>query len=164
MTEKHVFTRREFLRTAALVSAGVTLPAFLARSVALAGGESELRNGLALPGFKDDRVLVVLQLGGGNDSLNTIIPYADDAYYRARRRIGVPKKRIITEGDHLGFHEKLKALKGLYDDGKVAPDTAAEAVQLTQVDLRHSVAVLGGAAVPFGGVGVALRQAETAPI
>jgi uncharacterized protein (DUF1501 family) len=69
---------------------------------------------------KDGSILVVLQLAGGNDGLNTIVPYADDAYYKARPIIGIPKASVIPINDYIGFHPKLTGLKGLYDEGHLA--------------------------------------------
>lgn len=106
-----VYTRREFLRTSAIVSAGLTLPAFLTGWRGFAGAGDPAVG---------DRVLVVVQLGGGNDGLNTVVPFADDAYHRARPTLGLPKSRVLPLDDLLGFHEKLAALKSLYDDGQVS--------------------------------------------
>lgn len=105
-------SRRSFLKSAALFSSIGVAPEFLVRA---ASGASP-----AIQGFKDDRVLVVLQLGGGNDGLNTIVPSSDDAYYRARPTIGLKKERLIRISDELSMNDKLAKLKGLYDDGKLA--------------------------------------------
>jgi uncharacterized protein (DUF1501 family) len=65
-------------------------------------------------------VLVVLQLSGGNDFMNTVIPYGDPLYYEFRRTVGVAQDRVLKIDDHLGFHPALGPIKGLYDQGKVA--------------------------------------------
>ena len=58
---------------------------------------------LAAQGKPDGKILVVLELSGGNDGLNTLVPYGDDAYYRRRPNLGVPKKELRTIDDHFGF-------------------------------------------------------------
>ena len=69
---------------------------------------------------KDGPILIVLQLAGGNDGMNTVIPYADDAYYRARPVIGIPKDTVIKLNDYIGLNPKLAGLKGLYDEGHLS--------------------------------------------
>jgi uncharacterized protein (DUF1501 family) len=105
-------SRRSFLKGAALFSSIGLAPEFLVRA---ASGATP-----AIQGFKDDRILVVLQLSGGNDGLNTIVPSSDDAYYRARPRIGLKKERLLRLTDDLSLNDKLAPFKGLYDDGKLA--------------------------------------------
>ncbi len=51
----------------------------------------------------DGKILVVLELSGGNDGLNTLVPYGDDAYYKLRPNLGIPKKELRTIDDHFGF-------------------------------------------------------------
>lgn len=118
---KYLFTRRDFLKSAAIASAGAFMPAFLANTLRAAVPEGALlRAGQPIPGFKDDRILVMLQMGGGNDGLNTVIPYGDDTYYKARPNLGVAKKDVLRVDDYTGLHAGLKDLKALYDDGRVA--------------------------------------------
>jgi len=62
----------------------------------------------------------VLELSGGNDGLNTLVPYGDDAYYRLRPKIGVPKKQIRPIDDHFGFNRGMVGFERLYKDGKLA--------------------------------------------
>ena len=85
------FTRRAFLGVGGsgllLASAAATIPAFLARS---AMGMASPLGLSSLAGVPQDRVLVVIQLAGGNDGLNTVVPFGDAAYYRARPTIGIP--------------------------------------------------------------------------
>ena len=69
---------------------------------------------------KKDPVLVVLQLSGGNDYFNTVIPYTDPLYRDNRPAVGVAEERIIPIDDKVGFHPSLGPIKGLYDQGKVA--------------------------------------------
>ena len=67
-----------------------------------------------------ERILVVVELTGGNDGLNTVVPYGDDEYYRVRPRIGVRKQDAIAITDAAGFHPSLAGFERLYRDGKMA--------------------------------------------
>src|SRR5215510_4259610 len=67
-----------------------------------------------------DPVLVVVQLSGGNDAVNTVIPYGDPNYYDERPALGVPANQVLALSDHVGFHPAMGPLKQLYDEGKVA--------------------------------------------
>src|SRR5277367_7080686 len=58
----------------------------------------------AAPAPKPGRILVVVELSGGNDGLNTVVPYGDDAYYRARPTIGIKPSETIKLNDHFGLH------------------------------------------------------------
>jgi uncharacterized protein (DUF1501 family) len=66
------------------------------------------------------RILVVVELSGGNDGLNTVVPYGDDAYYRARPRIGIKPARLRKLDDHFGFQYTMAGLERLYKDGHMA--------------------------------------------
>lgn len=69
---------------------------------------------------KDDTILVVLQMAGGNDGLNTIVPYADDVYYRSRPKLGLPANKILKLNSYAGLNGKLGELKRLFDDGHLS--------------------------------------------
>jgi uncharacterized protein (DUF1501 family) len=69
---------------------------------------------------KKDPVLVVLQLTGGNDFLNTVIPYADPLYYVNRPSVGIPQDQVLPIDDRFGFNSAMNLIKDLYDQGKVA--------------------------------------------
>ena len=64
--------------------------------------------------------LVVLQLTGGNDALNTIVPYGDGLYYDNRRTVRIAQEDVLPIDNHFGFHPALKAIKPFWDDGKMA--------------------------------------------
>ena len=66
---------------------------------------------------KDGNILLIIQLGGGNDGLNTVIPYTNDAYYENRPTLAVKKTDVLTLNDTLALHPILKGFKALYDDG-----------------------------------------------
>src|ERR1700694_4930283 len=65
-------------------------------------------------------VLVVIQMGGGNDGLNTVVPYADDAYHNVRPVIRVAENTVLKIDDHIGLNPALAGLNELYKDGRVA--------------------------------------------
>src|SRR5262245_60212368 len=67
-----------------------------------------------------DRVLVLLQLSGGNDGLSTVVPYADDAYHRSRKTTRIRPEEVLKLDDRVGLNPSLKSLKALYDKGSVA--------------------------------------------
>jgi uncharacterized protein (DUF1501 family) len=113
-------TRREFLRTTILGSAlSYTVPAFLADTfAALHAGAAD--SATQITTGKDATILVVLQMAGGNDGLNTVVPYANDFYHRARPKIGLTADKIIRVNDDIGFHGALGGFKNLYDSGNLA--------------------------------------------
>ena len=113
-------TRRKFLRTSLLGGAvSLTLPVFLEKTF-LTLDAMAADSAVQTPTGKDGPILVVLQLAGGNDGLNTVIPYGDDAYFRARPKIGIPASQVLKVSDYIGFNPKLSGLRGLYDQGNLA--------------------------------------------
>ncbi len=120
MNESTLHTRRQFLRTGVLGGAiSWTLPVFLENTF-LALDASAADSLLQSATGKDGPILVVLQLAGGNDGLNTVIPYADDAYHIARPRIGIRGDNALKISDQIAFNAKLPGLRGLYDSGDLA--------------------------------------------
>ena len=75
---------------------------------------------LSLAATTTDRVVVLVELAGGNDGLNTVIPFEDDRYHRLRPTLRVGKGQVLTLDDQLGFHPALSELHELYEDGRVA--------------------------------------------
>lgn len=110
-------SRREFVRKG-LYGLGImsAMPALLSQtSVALAIE--------ALIGDKEkhpNRILVVAELTGGNDGLNTVVPYKDDEYYRSRPVLAVPERTVRKINDELGFHPSLDGFERVYKDGHMA--------------------------------------------
>jgi uncharacterized protein (DUF1501 family) len=68
----------------------------------------------------DDRILVIVELSGGNDGLNTVVPHGDDAYYRHRPGLGIPKDQLLSIDDHFGFNPGMLGFKRLWDSGDLA--------------------------------------------
>ena len=105
--------RRAFItRGLAIVGGGAVMPAAFVRAVFAEGtpdGVSSAR-----------RTLVVLQLGGGNDGLNTVVPYTDRAYYDARPRLAIAPETALPLDGNFALHPSMSALKTLYDRGRVA--------------------------------------------
>ena len=69
---------------------------------------------------KKDPILVVIQLTGGNDYLNTVIPYGNPRYYDNRPNVGIPQEQVLPIDDQFGFNPAMSPVKELYDQGKVA--------------------------------------------
>ncbi len=67
-----------------------------------------------------ERILVVIQLGGGNDGLNTVVPYLNDLYYKMRPLLGQKKDSLLKIDDEFGFHGSLEGFKTLFDAGKLS--------------------------------------------
>ncbi|HVT90677.1 MAG TPA: DUF1501 domain-containing protein [Tepidisphaeraceae bacterium] len=109
----HLSTRRVFLhRGMSLLAVSATIPTFLDNTMMALGADTSR---VQQPTGKDGKILVVVQLSGGNDGLNTIIPFADDVYYRSRSNIAHDAKTVIKLDDYVGLHPNLKPLRDLMD-------------------------------------------------
>ncbi len=100
--------RRNFLKTSALASTSVLVPSFLSATQALRTLSS-----------RSGKNLVIIQLSGGNDGLNTIVPYRNDIYFQSRPSLAIPANEVIRVADELGFNPALEALRPLYDAGEM---------------------------------------------
>jgi uncharacterized protein (DUF1501 family) len=113
-------TRREFLRGTVLTGAlSWTVPSFLASTFSALQAEAADQTTQTVTG-KDGTILVILQMAGGNDGLNTVVPFANDHYRKARPRLGVPEKQLLKLNDDLAFHANLAGFKELYDAGQLS--------------------------------------------
>ena len=92
----------------ALLGAGLALPFGAIRAAVPAEGRTR------------ERILVVLELSGGNDGLNTVVPHADDIYYRLRPKIGIRPERVRRIDDRHGFNPGMSGFERLYKDGRLA--------------------------------------------
>ena len=112
-------TRRDFLRSTLLgASATWTVPMFIERTF---GQLHEGAKDLAIQPTtgKDGTILVVLQLAGGNDGLNTLVPYGDDAYHSSRPRLAKKEKDIIKLNDYVGMNSSMPFLGSLFKEGNL---------------------------------------------
>jgi uncharacterized protein (DUF1501 family) len=118
---RSMMTRKEFLtKGLTIVAAGATAPMFLTRTALALNNPWDQSLTASAAGRPDWPTLVVVQLGGGNDGLNTVVPYAHDEYYRARPHLAVPRQNLLRLTDEVGLHPALRPLKELYDDGRLA--------------------------------------------
>ena len=107
------------MRSAVLgASATWTMPGFIDRTFAELGNEARDKSVQFATG-KDDTILVVLQMAGGNDGLNTLVPFGDDAYHKARPRIGKSAKDLIKLGDGLGLNNSMPFLGTMFKEGQL---------------------------------------------
>jgi uncharacterized protein (DUF1501 family) len=107
-------TRRELLRAG---MCGVSVSAGSALRMALFG---QAAAAVAAENGPDGKILVVLELSGGNDGLNTLVPYGDDAYYRLRPNLGIKQGQLRKIDDHFGFSRGMAGFERLYKSGKLA--------------------------------------------
>jgi len=112
-------TRREFLRSTMLGGAVAwTVPTFLANTFSALHAEAADSSTQVSTG-RDSTILVVLQMAGGNDGLNTVVPYSNDYYQKARRSLALSEKGILRLNDSIGLHPSLEGFKSLYDAGSL---------------------------------------------
>lgn len=102
--------RRRLMGVGALTA---TVPGFLAETGKLLAGEGSQTRA------DRDRVLVVVQLAGGNDGLNTLVPVRDDAYYKARPKLAVARDKALKLTDEFALHPEAGDLRKLYDAGQL---------------------------------------------
>jgi uncharacterized protein (DUF1501 family) len=110
-----LLSRRDLLKRGGVIAIGLTAPRWLS-TIAQADVVRQAAGGKAA----GDTVLVVCQLSGGNDGLNTVVPYANKRYYALRPTLGLAEEKILKITDDLGFHPALGGLADLYRQGKVA--------------------------------------------
>ncbi|HMF13980.1 MAG TPA: hypothetical protein VKE94_16795, partial [Gemmataceae bacterium] len=106
-----MFTRRQFLthtlKGSSLVALSTMVPQFVSQTArAVEPGK--------------DNILVVLEMSGGNDGLNTVIPYADDLYHEARPTLRRTRNEVIRLDDHVGLHSAMQGFKLFWEQGQLA--------------------------------------------
>ena len=150
--EKHeqahrTWSRRQFMQGLGLVSAGTAVG--LGASSARAFSASPLLQALARS--DSDRILVLVQLSGGNDGLNTIVPYIDPEYYRIRPTISIPEAQVLPISSDVGFHPRLTSFDTMYKDGLMQ---VLQGVGYSEPSLSHfsstDVWMTGGTPGDFG--------------
>ncbi len=120
MSDITLHTRRKFLRTGLLGGAAAwTLPVFIEKTFSMLDAAAADSAVQTMTG-KDSQILVILQLAGGNDGLNMVIPHADDAYFSSRPKLAIPQAQVQKITDHIGLHPQLAGLRKLYDGGDLA--------------------------------------------
>jgi uncharacterized protein (DUF1501 family) len=103
-----MFSRRDFLRTSTLVALAPTVPGFLARTAR------------AAEPARDGRILVVLQLDGGNDGINMVVPFADEGYIKHRTALRLPVDRLHKITKEVGLHPAMADAAKLLESGRLA--------------------------------------------
>ena len=98
--------RRNFIQTTGLASASLMLPKFL---------KAQEKNA----SINSDKILVIVQLTGGNDGLNTVVPFENDLYYNARPNIAIQKKEALKLTNQLGLNPAMIGFRNLFDEGKM---------------------------------------------
>jgi uncharacterized protein (DUF1501 family) len=151
MSRLHIVTRREFItRGLGLVGVGAALPDFL------------LRTALAGPTAAGERVIVVIQLSGGNDCLSSLVPYGHAEYGKLRKTTRIADTEVIKLNNELGLHPKLKGFKELLDGGMFATVPGVgypnpNYSHFTATDIWHTADVRGRDA-RYGWIGRACDQ------
>src|SRR5436190_5041056 len=106
-----MLNRRQFLthtlKGSSLVALNAMVPQFVARTAQAAA-----------PG--KDNILVVVELSGGNDGINTVVPYADDIYHKARPTLRQTREVVLRLDDHVGLHSAMRALQPMWQAGHLA--------------------------------------------
>jgi uncharacterized protein (DUF1501 family) len=101
-------SRRTFLQASTLLALAPTVPGFLARTARAAEPD------------RDGRILVVVQLDGGNDGINTIVPFADDGYAKHRKALRLSRETLLKVNDKVGLHPSLTGAGKLLESGRLA--------------------------------------------
>ncbi|MEM7102542.1 MAG: DUF1501 domain-containing protein [Bacteroidota bacterium] len=103
-------TRRDFLKASVLASGSLFIPTFL----------KGFDVGTHRLGKEQGKVLVIIQMSGGNDGLNACVPYRNDIYYQSRPTLAVKDSDVLKLNDEIGFNPVMEPMKALFDDGLVS--------------------------------------------
>lgn len=104
-------SRREFIKKSAFATVGsMMIPNFLKAFEMQKLGQNQTT----------DKILVIIQLSGGNDGLNTVVPYRNDIYYKSRPSIAIPSEKVLKLNDEVGLNPAMESLRALYDNGLVS--------------------------------------------
>lgn len=102
-----MLSRRKFLKTSSLVALAPTAPEFLVNTA------------LAAEPQKDERILVVIQLDGGNDGINTVVPFADEGYAKNRTTLRLNRQQLVKLNSKVGLHQSMGEVGKLFDAGRL---------------------------------------------
>ena len=126
-------SRRAMIKNGMLVvSAGMVMPAIFSRGIVSAHAQS--LEGSHMAQIAGDRTLIVVQMAGGNDGLNTVVPFADATYRKMRPTIGIQESKVLSLDGRLGLHPNLAPLKKIWDEGHMA---VVEGVGYPNQSLSH---------------------------
>jgi len=106
MTSK--LNRRDFLKYAGLISASASVPLLTPEILFAANGR------------RPDKIVVLVELKGGNDGFNTLVPFADELYYQYRPKIAIQARHVLKLNDQVGLHPRMKALMPVWNSGNMA--------------------------------------------
>ena len=118
--------RREWIKTSSLIALAPSIPLFLRSS--LQGAEAD----------PNGRILVEIQLSGGNDGINTVVPYADEGYAKHRRELRIPTDKLVKINDEIGLHPSLQSFGSLLEDGRLV---IAQGVGYPNPNRSHDVSM-----------------------
>src|SRR5437588_906290 len=142
-------TRRAMIKDGLLVvSAGMIMPAIFSRGVASA--QAQALDGSRLAQSANGRTLIVVQMAGGNDGLNTVVPFTDPLYQKLRPTLGLSDTKVLPLDTRLGLHPNLQPLKKLWDAGHLS---TVEGVGYPNQSLSHFQAMDIWQTVDLNGVG-----------
>ncbi|HEV3340866.1 MAG TPA: DUF1501 domain-containing protein [Pirellulales bacterium] len=119
-------SRRTLLKRSSLLALAPTVPGFLAQLAR------------AVEAKADDRVLVVVQLDGGNDGINTVVPYADEGYSKHRERLRLPAQRLCKLDDDVALHPSMQAMADLFEKQRL---TIVQGVGYPNPNRSHDVSM-----------------------
>jgi uncharacterized protein (DUF1501 family) len=103
-----MLSRRTFLKSSTLLALAPTVPHFLARTARAAKPE------------RDGRILVVIEMSGGNDGINSVVPFADEGYAKHRQALRLEKDRLVKVNDRVGLHPAMGDAGKLLEAGQLA--------------------------------------------
>jgi uncharacterized protein (DUF1501 family) len=142
-------SRRAMIKDGLLVvSAGMMMPAIFSRGIASARAQS--LEGSHIAQAASDRTLIVVQMAGGNDGLNTVVPFGDSLYHQMRPTLAITDARVLPLDTRLGLHPNLAPLKSLWDSGHLA---IVEGVGYPNQSLSHFQAMDIWQTLDLNGVG-----------
>lgn len=121
-----MYSRRTLLKRSSLIALAPTVPGFLARLAR------------AVETKRDDRVLVVIQLDGGNDGINTVVPYRDEGYAKHRDKLRLPVERLHKLDENLALHPSMRAMAELFESRRLA---VVEGVGYPNPNRSHDVSM-----------------------
>ena len=102
----HRSSRRKFLKRTSLIALAPTIPQFL------------YHNSLEAMDATNGKILVVIQLDGSNDGINTLVPYTDEGYAKYRTALRIPTDKLIKVSDSVGLHPAMRPAADLLEDGR----------------------------------------------